>query len=59
MAATVAIWKQFVGVYGGREEGAKWSPYIPLWRNPKLPELCSIPDFEFWPQKGIKYLTQL
>lgn len=46
-------------MYGGREDNAKWSPYIPLWRNPKLPELLSIPDFEFWPQKGIKYLTQL
>lgn len=57
MAATVAVWKLFVKVYGARDGGEKWSPCIPLWRNPKLPELSLIPDFDFWPQKGFKYLT--
>lgn len=59
MAATVSVWRTFVQAYGARDGGAEWSPYIPLWRNQKLPELASLPDFEFWPQKGLKYLTQL
>lgn len=59
MTATIAIWKKFVVVYGDKGADTQWSPYIPLWRNPRLPELTTVPDFEFWPQKGIKYLTQL
>lgn len=59
MAATVSVWKTFVHPYGDKDGEDKWSPYVPLWRNQKLPELASLPDFEFWPQKGLKYLTQL
>lgn len=44
MAAIVAIWKFFVVVYGDREDGSKWSPYIPLFRNLRLLEFTSIPD---------------
>lgn len=50
MAATVSIWKPFVALYGGQGSSAAWSPYIPLWWNPKLPELLSIPDFLFFNQ---------
>lgn len=53
------IWKRFVEVYGNSGDSQGWSPYIPLWRNPKFPELLSLPGFEFGPQKGVKYLMQL
>lgn len=59
MAATVSVWRTFVRTYGARDGGDEWSPYLPLWRNQKLPELASLTDFEFWPQKGLKYLGHL
>lgn len=59
MVVTVAVWKSFVGIFCDRGGGGSWSSSIPLWRNAKIPELLSLLDLEFCPQKGIKYITQL
>lgn len=49
MAATADIWKSFVEVFG------TWSPM----EEHKSSRTYVLPDFEYWPQKGIKYLTRL
>lgn len=33
--------------------------HTPLWHNPQLRELLSIPGVEIWPSKGILYLHQV
>lgn len=33
--------------------------HTPLWNNPNLPELTSLPDCSLWVSKGIIYLTQV
>lgn len=47
MAATVSVWKSFIKIFGQRRGVGSRSPYILLWRNPKLSELISLPDFVF------------
>lgn len=59
MATTESIWKLFLEIFGNRGGGGTWSLYTPLWRDARLPELLTLLAFEYWPWKGIKYVTQL
>lgn len=37
----------------------QWSPAQPLWGNPFLPQLCTIPTPQLWACKVIKTLTDI
>lgn len=37
----------------------RWSPFTPLWGNPTLPHLRSIPDPQLWARYGIKILRDI
>lgn len=40
-------------------QGDRWSPVEPLWGNPNLPHLRTIPDPQVWAKRGIRTLRDI
>lgn len=56
MKTTIHVWRSSRGAL---LQPATVSPHIPLWANPMLPHLFSVPDPAAWARRGITKLKQV
>lgn len=56
MRTTIAVWQKARASF---RSAGKISPHTPLWGNPNLPHLRTVPDPQVWATKGIMNLRHL
>lgn len=56
MKTTVGVWRWVSGFPMGPRT---FSPYTPLWGNPELAHLRSVPDPQIWARYGVKTLRDI
>lgn len=56
MRTMVGVWRQVSNHIG---EPQTFSPHIPLWGNPTLPHLWTVPDPQVWARYGVRTLRDV
>ncbi|KAM9316655.1 proto-oncogene tyrosine-protein kinase ROS [Gastrophryne carolinensis] len=59
MRAASNIWERATRLGMRTGEAPTWSPYAPLWDDPRLPETSAMQDPLFWARKRVQQIGQL